>query len=29
MRTIKAVPITTENFRPYGSFASMLEPTGN
>ena len=29
MRTIKAVPITTENFRPYGSFASMLDPTGN
>lgn len=29
MRTIKAVPISHENFRPYGSFASMLEPTGN
>ena len=29
MITIKAVPITTENFRPYGSFASMLNPTGN
>ena len=29
MRTIKAVPITNENFRPYGSFASMLEPQGN
>ena len=29
MRTIKAVPITAENFRPYGSFASMLAPTGN
>ena len=29
MITIKAVPITTEGFRPYGSFASMLEPTGN
>ena len=29
MRRIKAVPITTENFRPYGSFASMLEPAGN
>lgn len=29
MLTIKAVPITTENFRPYGSFASMLDPTGN
>lgn len=29
MRTIKAVPITNENFRPYGSFASMLNPTGN
>ena len=29
MITIKAVPITHENFRPYGSFASMLNPTGN
>ncbi len=29
MRTIKAVPITAENFRPYGSFASMLEPSGH
>ena len=29
MRTIKAVPITNENFRPYGSFASMLNPRGN
>lgn len=29
MRTIKAVPITVENFRPYGSFASMLDPKGN
>ena len=29
MMTIKAVPITNENFRPYGSFASMLEPSGN
>ena len=29
MRQIKAVPITAENFRPYGSFASMLNPTGN
>jgi len=29
MRKIKAVPITAENFRPYGSFASMLNPTGN
>ena len=29
MRTIKAVPITVENFRPYGSFTSMLEPKGN
>ena len=29
MRTIKAVPITTENFRPYGSFASILAPKGN
>ena len=29
MRRIKAVPITAENFRPYGSFASMLDPQGN
>ena len=29
MRKIKAVPITAENFRPYGSFASMLNPEGN
>ena len=29
MITIKAVPITNENFRPYGSFASMLNPSGN
>ena len=29
MRQIKAVPITAENFRPYGSFASMLNPAGN
>ena len=29
MRQIKAVPVTAENFRPYGSFASMLNPTGN
>ena len=29
MLTIKAVPITHENFRPYGAFASMLAPTGN
>ncbi len=29
MITIKAVPITAENFRPYGSFASMLDPVGN
>ncbi|MBQ3425456.1 MAG: ureidoglycolate lyase [Clostridia bacterium] len=29
MRTIKARPITAESFRPYGSFASMTEPTGN
>ena len=29
MRTIKAVPITVENFRPYGSFSSMLNPVGN
>lgn len=29
MRTIKAVPVTNENFRPYGAFASMLNPEGN
>ena len=29
MRTIKAIPITAENFRPYGTFASMLDPKGN
>ena len=29
MKTIKAIPITAENFRPYGSFASMLDPRGN
>lgn len=29
MRKIKAVPITNENFRPYGSFASFLNPQGN
>ena len=29
MRTIKAVPITNENFRPYGTFASFLNPIGN
>ena len=29
MLTIKAVPITAENFRPYGTFASMLDPKGN
>ena len=29
MRTIKAIPITDENFRPYGTFASMLDPKGN
>ena len=29
MRTIQAVPITVENFRPYGSFASMTNPAGN
>lgn len=29
MRKIKAIPITVENFRPYGSFASMLDPEGN
>ena len=28
MYTIKAKPITVENFKPYGTFASMLEPTG-
>ena len=29
MRTIKAVPITNENFRPYGSFTNFLDPKGN
>ena len=29
MRTIRAIPITHENFRPYGSFASMLAPSGH
>ncbi|MDD3921882.1 MAG: ureidoglycolate lyase [Eubacteriales bacterium] len=29
MRQIKAAPITKENFQPYGSFASMLNPQGN
>lgn len=29
MKTIKAVPITAENFKPYGSFASLLNPSGN
>ncbi len=29
MKTIKAVPITHENFRPYGAFAGMLDPKGN
>ena len=29
MITIKARPITDENFRAYGSFASMLDPKGN
>ena len=29
MRTIKAVPITHENFLPYGTFTSMVEPAGN
>ena len=29
MKTIKALPITHENFRPYGTFASMLDPKGN
>ena len=29
MRKIKAVPITNENFRPYGSFCSILNPVGN
>ncbi len=29
MRTIRAVPITNENFRLYGTFANMLNPTGN
>ena len=29
MRTIKAVPITAENFRVYGSFVNMLLPEGH
>ena len=29
MITIQAKPITVEGFRPYGSFASMLDPQGN
>ncbi|MEF9972867.1 MAG: ureidoglycolate lyase [Clostridia bacterium] len=29
MREIKAIPITNENFRPYGAFASMSAPSGN
>ena len=28
MRKIKAVPITAENFSPYGSFSKMLTPEG-
>ena len=28
MRTIKAVPITVENFQAYGSFTKVLEPSG-
>ena len=29
MKTIKAVPITVENFKPYGTFVNFLNPTGN
>ena len=29
MRTIKAKPITAENFAAYGSFFSILEPSGS
>ena len=29
MRTINAVPITVEKFRPYGSFTNILNPKGN
>lgn len=29
MRTIKAKPLTAEAFRPYGSYASMTDPSGN
>ena len=29
MRTIKAKPITIENFAPYGSFVDILNPTGS
>lgn len=28
MKTIKAKPITAENFRPYGSFTDLLNPEG-
>ena len=29
MRTIKAKPLTAEAFRPYGSYVSMTDPSGN
>lgn len=28
MKTIKAVPITAENFKPYGDFTDLLNPEG-
>lgn len=28
MKTIKAVPITVENFKPYGDFTDLLNPEG-
>ncbi len=29
MRTVKVKPLTAESFRPYGSYASITNPTGN
>jgi ureidoglycolate lyase len=29
VRAIKVVPLTVENFRPYGSFINALDPSGN
>lgn len=28
MKTIQVKPLTAENFKPYGTFSNMLEPTG-